>query len=414
MVWALVDAAMGAALVVVALRWLVFVLCAVVDLSQQRGRLPELTQSRASEQPGVVVLIPAYREEVVIESTMQRVLASDYPNLQVVVVDDGSPDDTAAAARRVADPRARVVVQPRNAGKAEALNRGLAETKAEIVVTVDADTWLAPDAVSWMVAAMQTRDAAAVATHVEVGNRRNLWTRWQSLEYVAGLNIDRRAQSVLRVITTVPGAASAWRRDVLEEFGGFPSRTLAEDTDLTLTLLRHSHRVVFESRARSRTEAPEHPAALFRQRLRWLHGNLQCAWHHTLTGPAPWRVRLLALPNLWFAHLGVYLLLPVTLAYAWLDHSAMSAQLLAILFAVLFSIDLLAMAVAYGLDRADWRDLPWAPSQRVGYPLFLWAVFAVVSLRILRGAATSWNKLERTGHLEEPQPSGSGDDLDVR
>lgn len=401
-----VDVAMVLLLSLVAGRWATFLVCAVLDHVQQRRRRPALLAQMHASQIPVVVLVPAFREGAVIVDTVQQILASDYAALLVVVIDDGSPDDTVERARSVADPRVRVIEQPTNQGKSAALNRGLSETDAQIVVTVDADTWLAPDAISWMVAALQVRQADAVATNVRVGNRVNLWTRWQSLEYVSGLNIDRRAQAVLDVITTVPGAASAWRREAILGAGGFSSRTLAEDTDLTLTLLRRGCRVVFESRARSRTEAPTGLSPLFRQRLRWLHGNLQCAWHHSDVWwrPAPWRVRLLALPNLWFAHLGVYLLLPITLAYAFVGHSSAAVQVLAWVFTVLFTLDIAAIAIAYGLDRTDWRDLPWAPSQRIGYPLVLWAVFAVVMWRVLRGARTAWNKLDRTGLL--PQDRG--------
>ncbi|MFT6817908.1 MAG: cellulose synthase/poly-beta-1,6-N-acetylglucosamine synthase-like glycosyltransferase [Myxococcota bacterium] len=394
-----VDAAMVCVLAAVGLRWGLFLLCAVVDHIAQRRRQPLLTARMQGERPEVVVLIPAYREAFVIARTVEQVLASDYPNLSVIVIDDGSPDDTVARVRSIDDPRVRVVRLESNQGKSQALNRGVSESTAPFIVTVDADTWLAPDAVSWMVASLVEREASAVATNVAVGNRLNLWTRWQSLEYVSGLNIDRRAQAVLGVITTVPGAASGWRRQALEVCGGFQSRTLAEDTDMTLTMLRAGHRVVFESRARSRTEAPISGGALFRQRLRWLHGNLQCAWLHSSAWwrPAPWRMRLLALPNLWFAHLGVYLLLPLTVGFAFVEHSAAAVTVLAWLFAALFTVDIAAMAVAYGLDKTDWRDLLWAPSQRVGYPLFLWGVFAVVTWRVVRGASTAWNKLERTG-----------------
>lgn len=394
-----VDAAMVCVLGAVGLRWGAFLMCAVLDHIAQRKRRPQLTARMTGERPPVVVLIPAFCEEAVIVGTVEQVLASDYPSLRVIVIDDGSTDATVARARSIRDTRVQVVCQIPNQGKSAALNRGIAESSAPFIVTVDADTWLAPDAISWMVASLQERDAAAVATNVAVGNRRNLWTRWQSLEYVSGLNIDRRAQAVLGVITTVPGAASGWRRDALLACGGFQSRTLAEDTDLTLTMLRAGYRVVFESRARSRTEAPLGGGALFRQRLRWLHGNLQCAWFHSSAWykPAPWRVRLLALPNLWFAHLGVYLLLPLTIGFAFVEHSAAAVTVLAWLFTALFTVDIAAMAVAYGLDDTDWRDLPWAPSQRIGYPLFLWGVFAVVMWRVLRGASTAWNKLERTG-----------------
>lgn len=393
--WTAADLTLVLVLTAVGLRWALFVVLALVDSVQQRARSEALRLADA-ELPPVTVLVPAYNEAQVIRSTVERALASDYPSLRVVVIDDGSQDGTAQAAQ-VDDERVTVLVQQPNQGKAAALNRGLAQADTELVVTVDADTWLHPRAVRCMVESLLVCGADAVASNVRVGNRVNLWTRWQSLEYVSGLNIDRRAQAVLGVITTVPGAASAWRREVVLAAGGYTRRTLTEDTDLTLTLLREGRHIVFDSRAVAFTEAPQTGGALYRQRLRWLHGNLQCAWHHSRAGGGPWRFLFVALPNLWFAHLGVYLLLPVTLLLTALGRSQSAAVFLGWLFAALFIVDITAVLLAYLLDRGDWRDLLWAPSQRVGYPAFLWGVFAVVALRILRRAPTAWNKLDRTG-----------------
>jgi cellulose synthase/poly-beta-1,6-N-acetylglucosamine synthase-like glycosyltransferase len=390
------EIALATALSAVGLRWTALLIAAVLGAAAERRRGPPPASS-----PSVALIIPAFREEVVVEATLRRALATDYPDLRVVLVDDGSPDRTSEIARRVAetDPRVTVLTLERNGGKANALNAALDVVDSEIVVTVDADTWVEPDLVRRLVDALVGRGADAAASNVKVGNAVNLWTRWQSLEYVAGLQIDRRAQDWLGVITTVPGAASAWRRDVVRAHGGFSDRTLAEDTDLTLTLLRAGRRVVFAPDAVARTEAPTDPRGLFRQRLRWMRGNLACTWIHTaaLWSPAPARVRWLAVPNLWFTHVLVYLLLPLTLGYAAWYGGPRTGSWLGALFLALFALDLSAALFAYSLDRERTSDLWWAPSQRVGYPLFLWAVFATVIVRVARGVPQVWGTLARRG-----------------
>ncbi|MGA7295355.1 MAG: glycosyltransferase, partial [Terriglobales bacterium] len=152
--------------------------------------------------PQVAVLIPAYNEEMVIERTIQGALDSDYPNLRVIVIDDGSKDRTLEIARRAfaaeeADGRVLILTKP-NGGKAEALNFGLEHIgRAELFVGIDADTIIAPDAIARLVPHFLDPKVAAVAGNAKVGNRVNLWTRWQALEYITSQNFERRALNTM-------------------------------------------------------------------------------------------------------------------------------------------------------------------------------------------------------------------------
>ncbi len=223
----------------------------------------------------VAVVVPAFNEEKVIVQTIASLLASDHPNhCEVIVVDDGSSDDTYAIARDTFadDPRVRVFTEP-NRSKSAALNFGV--TQAEVVVAMDADTVFSRDTISKLVRYFIDPRVGAVANNAKVGNRTNLMTRWQALEYITSQNLDRRAFDALNCISVVPGAVGAWRRDLILTTGGFTDETLAEDTDLTMTIRRMGYRIVYENEAVALTEAPDTVRGFIRQRYRWMFGTMQ-------------------------------------------------------------------------------------------------------------------------------------------
>ena len=159
------------------------------------------------------MLVPAYNEEKVIVRTVRSVLNSDYTNLHVIVIDDGSKDRTAEVAREaytkdIAAGRVQVLTKP-NGGKAAALNYALDRVEEEIYVGIDADTVIAMDAISKLIPHFEDPAVGAVAGNAKVGNRVNLWTRWQALEYITSQNFERRALDLFNVVTVVPGAIGA-------------------------------------------------------------------------------------------------------------------------------------------------------------------------------------------------------------
>src|SRR5208283_2431256 len=257
----------------------------------------------AAYRPSVAVLIPAYNEEKVIERTVQGALDSDYPNLRVIVIDDGSKDRTLEIARRAfaaeeAAGRVLILTRP-NGGKAEALNFGLEHIgDAELFVGIDADTIIAPDAIARLVPHFLNPKVAAVAGNAKVGNRVNLWTRWQALEYITRQNFERRALDLFNVVTVVPGAIGAWRTAPVKAVGGYPINTVAEDADLTMALLERGLKVVYEDRALAFTEAPIDAKGLMRQRFRWSFGTLQAVWKHRAAFMRNKAMGFFALPNI--------------------------------------------------------------------------------------------------------------------
>ena len=273
-----VDILRGALIALAALAILRTLL--LLFFARRHVRQPQVeTTSSVASLPGVSVVVPAYNEELGIAAAVRSLVASDYPDLEIVVVDDGSTDATADIVTALAIPSVRLIRQA-NAGKPAALNTGIAAAKNDILVLVDGDTVFEPDAMRALVAPMANDDVGAVSGNTKVGNRRGLLGRWQHIEYVIGFNLDRRMFDVLRCMPTVPGAIGAFRRQALDGVGGVSDDTLAEDTDLTMAILRGGWRVVYAPAARAWTEAPASLGQLWRQRYRWCYGTLQAMWKH--------------------------------------------------------------------------------------------------------------------------------------
>jgi peptidoglycan-N-acetylglucosamine deacetylase len=364
--------------------------------------------------PSVAVIVPAFNEEKVIEKTIASLLASDRPpDFEIVVVDDGSTDATFTRARErfAAEPRVHVLTKE-NGGKPAALNFGLMHTKAEIIVALDADTVFAKDTIRKLVRHFADPKVGAVAGNTKVGNRVNLMTWWQALEYVTSQNLDRRAFDVLNCITVVPGAVGAWRRAAVDRSAGFTSETLAEDADLTLSVRRLGYTIVYDDEAIALTEAPDTVRGFLRQRYRWTFGTLQAAWKHadTLFRPRYGSLGLVALPNIFVFQILFPLLSPVvdllmvtTLLSAGIErwqHPAepVSENLWRVLFyyAVFLAVDFLASALAFVFERRESPSLLlWLFWQRFFYRQLMYYVAFRSVVASLRGAAVGWTSVER-------------------
>lgn len=367
--------------------------------------------------PRTAVIVPAYNEARVIGATIASLLRSDLPGVQVYVVDDGSTDGTAEVARAQYGGHPQVTIERiPNGGKANALNHALARVDAEVVVMLDADTQIGPQAVRLLARHFTDPRVAAVAGNAKVGNRVNLLTRWQALEYITAQNLERRALSQLNAIAVVPGAIGAWRRETLIALGGFAHDTLAEDADLTMRALRAGHRVRYELGAVARTEAPETLRAFVKQRDRWMFGTLQASWKQrgaVRTRGTGRGLRYFTLPNVLLFQVvsplvGAALDLSVVTSLAWAlwqwrvhPDGGFSPQGPVLLFTTLFVLmDVLAAAIAFALERdEDWRLLPLLLPQRVVYRQLMSFVAIRAVLAALRGQGRGWGKLERRGSV---------------
>jgi biofilm PGA synthesis N-glycosyltransferase PgaC len=243
--------------------------------------------------PGVTVLVPAYNEERVVGTCVRAALAVDYPNLEVLVLDDGSQDATYSAAVAAGDGDARLEVVPDavNRGKAERLNLGLRRARHELVVVTDADTHLHPEALKLLVSRMsRSRRIVAVAGAPHVTNRRNLLTAVQILEAASIIGLVRRTQAVTGRVGTVAGVLALFRRDAVLEVGGFDGRMATEDIDLSWRLLLAGWNTTYEPGALVGMEVPSTIPALWAQRCRWARGQGEVL-HTQLRAVAAWRSR---------------------------------------------------------------------------------------------------------------------------
>ena len=351
----------------------------------------------------ISVVIAAYNEEKVIAQTLRALLTTDYAGeMEVIVVDDGSQDRTANEVEAIAagEPRIRLLRQE-NRGKARALQRGLAAMRTGFVVFLDADTHCQRDTLRRLVQPFADEGVGAVSGHAKVGNLRSFIARCQALEYTCGFNLDRRAYTRWNCITVVPGAISAMRKSAIDEAGGLSLETLAEDTDLTLTLHRGTQRIVYVPEAIAWTEAPETVRTLARQRFRWAYGTLQCLWKHR-DMVFNWHYRALgwfSLPSVWFFQIILVAITPMVDLFllASLPFGAWRAVLP---FVVAFlTMDVVLATLACILEGESvfraWRILPMRLIYR---PLLSYVIWKAI-LRAIKGAFVTWGKLERTASV---------------
>jgi cellulose synthase/poly-beta-1,6-N-acetylglucosamine synthase-like glycosyltransferase/peptidoglycan/xylan/chitin deacetylase (PgdA/CDA1 family) len=382
--------------VLVAARALLLVVLAVHHTRATRRRPAPAVDAL----PPVAVVVPAYNEAVGIERAVRSLAESDYPDFEIVVVDDGSTDGTAAIVQGLALDRVHLVRQD-NAGKAAALNTGIGLTQADVVVMVDGDTLFERQTLRRLVEPLADPDVGAVSGNTKVGNRRSLIGRWQHIEYVVGFNLDRRMYDVLQCTPTVPGAIGAFRREVLDQVGGVPGDTLAEDTDLTLAVGRTGRRVVYAEEARAWTEAPSTLGGLWRQRYRWSFGTMQAVWKHRSAVLSRDRrergIGRRALPYMFLFQI----LLPI--AAPLIDLFALYGAIFTDPVRVLaawgaFNLIQLGVAVfGFRLDREPLRPLWALPLQQFVYRQLMYLVIIESSVSALKGARAGWRHLPRTG-----------------
>ncbi len=404
-------------------RLLIIGVCALIDRFRVRKTPP------GEFAPAVAVLIPAYNEETVIVRTVRSVLRSDYPHLRVIVIDDGSTDATLKVARdayRVETGLGRVTVFTKaNAGKAEALNFAIDRLDEEFYVGIDADTVIAPDAISRLVCHFADARVGAVAGNAKVGNRVNLWTRWQALEYITSQNFERRALDLFDVVTVVPGAIGAWRTNAVRRGGCYPVNTVAEDADLTMNLLEQNYKVIYEDRALAFTEAPVTARGLMRQRFRWSFGILQAVFKHKQAVRTNRAMGLFALPNILIFQILLPLVSPFIdlmflaglVSYLWQRYfhpeaaSAQNFEKLLVYFVTFLVIDFVTSALAFSLERrhpsskGDGLLLFHIWLQRFSYrQLFSLVLFKTLK-RAIDGRPFNWDKLERTAKMSKQTES---------
>jgi peptidoglycan/xylan/chitin deacetylase (PgdA/CDA1 family)/GT2 family glycosyltransferase len=350
----------------------------------------------------VSVLVPAYNEAVGIADSLRSIEASDYDDLEIIVIDDGSTDDTAEVVRRLDLPRTTLITKP-NGGKPSALNLGLRRATGEVVVMVDGDTLLERETVSQVVAPFWNPIVGAVSGNPKIGNQNRFLPRLQASEYLLASSLERRLLAPARMVTTVPGAIGAWRTSAVREAGFVSSATLAEDTDLTIAIGRGGWKIEYVPGARAWTEAPSTWKSFVAQRKRWTFGTLQAIWKHRgacLDRGEGSRIGRFAMPYMLISGYALALLAPIVdvvlLANVYLGqwHLAAASWL------VIASIGAIAGVIAARLDGDPVRDALRVPLQQILYRPVMQYVALVSLRRAVMGEPQAWGQQRRVGGLK--------------
>jgi len=345
----------------------------------------------------VSVIIPAYNERAGILRCVRSMLFCDYPTTEVILVDDGSTDGTADLVEQLGLPV--TVVRQANAGKAAALRTGIRHARHDLLVLADGDTVFEPTTISRLVTPFHDARVGAVAGNVKVANRRRLLGHIQHAEYVLSSSLDRRMYDVLGCMVTIPGAVGAFRREAIAGAGGVPGDTLAEDTDLTISIVEAGWRVRYAAQARAWTEAPSTVRQLWTQRHRWTYGTMQSLWKHrrTLVTPAGrWALAWIGLPYLFVMACLLPLISPAADVYVLVEVGTAPWRAAAVWGGFVLAQGTLTLA-AFALDRERLRYMWTLPFQQLFYRQLMYLVVLHSMATAVTGVRLRWHKLARIG-----------------
>jgi peptidoglycan-N-acetylglucosamine deacetylase len=382
-------------------------------LQRKKSRQEQAALMANNIQPAVSIIVPAYNEEVTVVKTIEHLLLQNYPNFNIIFVDDGSKDNTYDIVKEKFSNNNKVDIYTKeNGGKATALNMGVAISKNDFVVCIDADTILLPNALEEMMRFFLNEKIGAVAGNVKVGNAKNMLTKWQAIEYITAQNIDRRAFDYVNGIAIVPGAIGAFRKEAIIKAGGFTTDTLAEDCDLTIRINKCGYTIRNCNTAIAMTEAPETIKPLLKQRIRWSYGVMQSFWKnkHACFNIKYKGLGLLGLPNILLFQIILPLLSPIAdllfvFSLFWQSSQMRGNSNLIISYLALLAIDLIFSAIAFYFEKESFKKLIYVIPQRIFYKPLMYIVIIKSFAKVLKGETQQWGTLKRTGNVHNNAPS---------
>jgi len=364
-------------------------------------------QTKEGYYPFISIIIPVYNEGKVLKSSIESLLDLDYSNYDIIVVNDGSTDDTAIIGESLVGYqkgrngliKVSLLNKP-NGGKAKALNAGIQYCDAQFVLCMDGDSQLTPNSLRMAVRHLIDPNVGAVAGNVKVQNRKKFLTDLQALEYLEGLNMARSAQGFLQAVNIIPGPIGLFRKTALRDSGFYSSDTFAEDADVTLKILANGWKIVYEPNAIAYTEAPATIYQLLKQRYRWTRGILQAIRKHK---------KYLINPTVNFNNS----LILWTMFYEALVWPAMNifVNLYFIIVALFYGLssfiflwwvgiavlDLMASVYCIAAEKEEFRLVPYAIIYRILFILLIDVTKAMATIEEFLGVRMTWGKLERTG-----------------
>lgn len=372
--------------------------------------------------PFVSIIVPVYNEGIVLRNSIESLLDIDYPNYEIIIVNDGSTDDTAAVGEtlvgyhqgRTGVIKVSLINKP-NGGKSKALNAGIQYSEAQFVLCMDGDSQLTSNTLKMAMRHFDDPAVGAVAGNVKVQNRKKMLTDLQALEYLEGLNLARSAQGFIQMVNIIPGPIGVFRKITLRDAGFYSSDTFAEDADVTLKILAKGWKIVYEPNAIAYTEAPSSIYQLLKQRYRWTRGILQAIRKHKryLYNPTVnfnnsfimWSMFYEALiwpamnifVNVYFIIVALLYGIHITLFLWWVGIAV---------------LDLMSAVFCIAAEKEEFRLVPYAIIYRLFFILLIDVTKAAATIEEFLGVKMTWGKLERTGAgnapSKKPIPSVAG------
>jgi biofilm PGA synthesis N-glycosyltransferase PgaC len=355
----------------------------------------------------LTVIVPAYNEEESIEYTLESIIKSEYPNKQIIVVDDGSTDETykvaSLAKLKFANNNSNIsIIRKKNGGKTSAINYALRFAKGEIVTVVDADSRIDRNALKDLASHFQDTDVYAVAGNVKIWNRCNSITKCLALELILNVNVLRPSYSLIGSVLIVPGALGAFRKKIMIERGTYDKDVLTEDFDLTVKVLKAGGTTV-TSRAQSYSRVPTTMMGFYKQRTRWMRGNLQTMIKHK---------NILANSSYNFQKYAYTIMLVSMFLYPTMDiivgglsvYGLMKGYIFPILvpFAVFIFLQFLVGIMAFVMDgkEKDWKIILYSPLFVVGYRHLLDLIVLESIFDVLVRKNLKWTSITHKGSAD--------------
>ena len=312
--------------------------------------------------PKISIIVPAFNEAKTIKNCIKSLQNLDYPNFEIIVIDDGSTDNTLEIVSKCDYAK---VFSQENQGKPIALNNGISHSSGEIILTVDADTELDSNALRTIAKRFAANNKlGAVAGNVKVKREPTILNTIQSAEYATGINLVRKGQSVLGTVMIVPGPVAALKKEVIEEVGYFSDDTFAEDFDITVKILKKGYEIEYEEASLAYTDTPKNIEDLIKQRRRWYRGMIQVLdkYKSMYFNRKYGVVGLLGIPNLWFDAFTPFLnigFLLVTLL-TWIITGEFSASILGIMvyLGVSLGLGIIGLSLEPKPEKRNYLVLP--------------------------------------------------------
>jgi len=384
---------------------------AIKQRSKEKRNLSFIHTLKQIDYPLVSVLIPAYNEAVNAVGMLNNLLKTDYPHVEFIFIDDGSTDGTYDKVKTAFTNHHNIKIFTKlNGGKASALNFGISHSNADYVICIDADTRLQSDAITKLMyhfifpsLGKLKKGVGAVAGNVKIGNQINILTKWQSIEYITSQNFDRKAFAYINAITVIPGAIGAFKREAIENAGGFTSDTLAEDCDLTIRILREGYVVANENNAIAFTEAPETVKMFLKQRFRWTFGVMQTFWKNRdafFNGTYKY-LGWVALPNILIFQFLIPLLVPFADLFMLIGIVTGNAGKIFMYYSIFMLVDASIALLAFTFEKERPFKLIWIIPQRIIYRWLMMCVLIKAFFRAIKGELQYWGVLKRTGNIKE-------------